>query len=145
MPNKAEAASTMGITRNHSSRLPLRRGCGASSERSTSLFITSSSCFITSSRVLSSSVANNSKYSGHEEESGNGGEQQAADDRAAERGVLFSALAQPDSHRDHSDDHRERRHDYRPQSCGTSFQGCAQGIFRFGESLIREADDQDAV
>src|SRR5260370_24007033 len=140
-PKKADAASSTGITRNHSSRFPLRGEGGALLDCST-LFITSSSCFITSSHVLSFSVADNREYAGHEEESRDSCKQQAADDRAAERGVLLSALAQPDRHRNHSDNHPQRRHDYRSQSCIPSLEADTHSIFGFGETFIGKADDQ---
>src|SRR5258708_28441717 len=121
MPKKAEVASTVGITRNHSRRFPLRCKCRPCSALSWSLFISSSS-FIKSSRILKFSVPDNGEHDRHKEESGDSREQQAPNHCAAKRCVLLSSLTHPDCHRDHTDDHGERRHHHRSQSGGTSFE-----------------------
>src|SRR5581483_10516380 len=53
---------------------------------------------------------------GHEKQRGGRGERQSADDRAAQRGVLLAALADPERHRHHADNHRQRRHQHRAES-----------------------------
>ena len=55
---------------------------------------------------------NDGKEGGHEEECGDGCQQQAADDGAAERRVLFAAVAQAEGHGHHADDHGEGGHEH---------------------------------
>src|SRR5580765_6734217 len=47
----------------------------------------------------------------HDEQRGEGGDDEAADDGAAERGVLFAALAEAERHGQHADDHGEGSHE----------------------------------
>src|SRR5579885_1102007 len=56
------------------------------------------------------------KHSGNKDQGRDRGEQQAADHRAAQRRVLFAALAHSQRHGHHADDHGERRHDHRAET-----------------------------
>ena len=62
------------------------------------------------------------KHRRHEEERRDGREYQPADDGAAERGILLTALAEAERHRDHADDHGGRRHDHRAQARESRFE-----------------------
>ena len=66
------------------------------------------------------------KKTGTKNKVASGGENQAADDRAAQRRILFAAFAQAQRHRDHADHHRQSRHQHRTE---TREAGC-QGSFK---------------
>jgi len=62
--------------------------------------------FLLDSRRITSSVQQ-AEDCGDEDQSSHGGAQQSANDRAAQRGILLAAFAQPERHRNHSNDHRQ--------------------------------------
>src|SRR5580704_19357862 len=53
---------------------------------------------------------------GNKYQCGNRGGEKAADDRAAQRSVLFASVAKAKGHRDHADDHGQCRHDDRAKT-----------------------------
>jgi len=81
----------------------------------------------------------------NEEEGREGRKKQTADDRPAERGVLFTALAEPDCQWDHANDHCQRRHDYRANAREASFQRCIPGILALAHLFTGKGDHQNAV
>src|SRR6185312_6993950 len=60
--------------------------------------------------MCGSPAVNDAEDHGNEDQRGAGGEDQAADHGAAQRRILFAAIAQPQRHRAHADDHGQRRH-----------------------------------
>src|SRR5208337_5582579 len=74
-----------------------------------------------------------------------GCEQQPADDRARERSVLLAAFANPERHRDHTEDHRAGRHENRTQPCvaclDRSFACADAGL----DPLVAKSHHKDAV
>src|SRR5882762_10144971 len=62
-------------------------------------------------------------------------ENEAADHRAAERRVLFAALAQSQRHRQHADDHRQRGHQHRAETHHTCLQRRGSRVTEMLEAL----------
>src|SRR5216683_553484 len=73
----------------------------------------------------------------NEPEGGEGGDGEAADHRAAQRGVLLAALAEPERHRQHADDHGERGHHHGAQARGTGRKGGAARIVALAHLVVR--------
>src|SRR5882757_9334150 len=80
------------------------------------------------------------KYHGNKHQRRRRCKDQAADHGAPERGVLLAAFAEPQRHRQHSDDHGQRRHQHRPETDESGFQRRGHGITQFGIALAGKAD-----
>ncbi len=67
------------------------------------------------------------------------------DHGAAQRGILFPTLAEPQRHRQHPDDHGKRRHQDGAQAGRSGREGGVPGIFSCVAEVIGKGDEQDAV
>jgi len=85
------------------------------------------------------------EYAWHKKQSGDGGTKQSADDRAAQRRVLFPAVAHAEGHGHHADDHRQRCHDDGAEARGACLNGRADCIAVLVELAPGERDNKDAV
>src|SRR5690349_10741988 len=72
-------------------------------------------------------------------------ENEAADDRTAERRVLFAAFAEAERHRRHADDHRERGHQHRTEAHEARFERGLRRVAELVEPFPRERDHEHAV
>src|SRR5262245_19744612 len=74
------------------------------------------------------SAVENAKNCWHENKCCHRGAQQTTDDSTPERGVLFAAVAQSESHRNHADDHSEGGHEHRSKAGDAGLDGHLQSI-----------------
>src|SRR5262245_32079238 len=82
---------------------------------------------------------------GDKEKGGKRGETEATDYCATHRCVLFTALAEAETHREHAYDHGERGHQDRTQTRATSGQRRGDGIHAILEARAGEADDEHRI
>src|ERR1700748_1047798 len=85
------------------------------------------------------------EYHRHEKKRGDRREYQSADDGAAQRGILFRALSEPQCHGNHTDDHRQSGHQYRPDAGGAGVACGADRVQALPHALPRKRNDQYAV
>ena len=77
------------------------------------------------------------EYSGNKNQGGGSRHGQAADHGAAQRGILLTAFACPQRHRNHADDHRQRRHGDRAETRRAGFNGCIDRIPQHRQAVRR--------
>ena len=88
---------------------------------------------------------NHRENAGYEKQGSKSCEQKTADDRAAERSILFAAFAETESHGHHADDHGERGHDDWTNADEAGLERGFDGAFAFGQLFAGEGDHEDAV
>src|SRR6185312_4125019 len=81
----------------------------------------------------------------NKEERRHGCEQKTANNRPAERRVLFTALTDTQRHRQHADNHRQRGHQHWTKTSVACKHGGIARRVCVGKLLLRKADHQNTV